>query len=303
MQNKCCKMSVGTRGSAVERSLHMRKIDGSTPSGSTMNKCLICKNSKNIPVCRKCAKKPFLVERARQILASINDLATLKKTYALKYAEIKNLNTSVFWNKKLSDKTSLEKQDGMTKDRIKAAFNFVPKNAGKILDIGAGHGFVEELIGKNKKIKIYGNDISNAAVKKLKGNFKGNFRKESVYRMKYPKRFFDAILMLEVLEHIPPSKVFNVLKKVREFLRKRGSFIVSVPTNEGLEKMKENLNRHTRTYTENLIRAELKIAGFKVVELKTLYAFKNFYVFKKISSKILRNRWKPNDIVILAKPE
>ena len=266
-----------------------------------MDKCLTCKTKNKYPLCQKCRKKPFLVERARQILATINDLKSLKKTYNSKYAEIKNINTAKFWNTKLSGKTNLEAQDGMTKDRIKTAFNFVPKKAGKILDIGTGYGFVEELLSKNENIKIFGNDISSVVVRNMKNKFKGQFLKESIYDMKYSKNSFDAIFMLEVLEHISPSKVFNVLRKIKEMLREKGSFIISVPTNEGLEKKKDNLSGHTRTYTENLIRAELKIAGFKVLKLQTLYAFKNFYAFKKVSSKFLRNRWKPNDIIVLAK--
>lgn len=266
-----------------------------------MNQCLICKSEYKHPLCKKCGRKPFLVERARQILASINDLENLKRTYSSKYTEIKNLNTSKFWNKLLSDSTNIEIQDGMTKDRIRTAFRFLPKNARKILDIGAGHGFVEELLSKNKNIKIFGNDISSVAVKDLKSKFKGQFLKESIYSMKYPRKSFDGILMLEVLEHIPPSKVFNVLKKVKEMLGEKGSLIISIPTNEGLEKKKDNLSGHVRTYTENLIRAELKIAGFKVVKLRTFYAFKNCYSLKKISAKILRNKWQPNDMVILAK--
>ena len=286
----------------VKRSLHMRKIDGPIPSGSTVNKCLTCKSLEKYPLCKKCAKRPFLVERARQILASIYDLEMLRKTYNSKYSEVKNLNTSKFWNEKMSDKTSLEVQDGMTRDRVRTAFKFLPRSVKKVLDIGAGNGFVEELLIQNKNIKIFGNDISAAAVKNLKNKFKGQFCKESIHKMKYSKKTFDAIFALEVLEHIPPSKTFNVLKKIKEMLKGKGSFIISIPTNEGLEKMKENPSGHTRTYTENLIRAELKIAGFKILKLKTFYAFKNFYAFKKISSKFLRNKWKPNDIVILSKP-
>jgi len=268
----------------------------------TVNNCLICKSEEEYPICKKCRKKPFLVERARQILASINDLKFLKKTYNSKYAEVKDLNTPKFWNELLSDTTNLEAQDGMTRDRIKTAFKFLPRSAKKVLDIGAGNGFVEELLVSNKNIRIFGNDISASAVKNLKNKFKGQFHKESIYKMRYPKKSFDAIFMLEVLEHIAPSKVFNVLKKVKEMLKKKGSFIISIPTNEGLEKKKDNLSGHLRTYTENLIRAELKIAGFKVVKLKTFYAFKNFYTIKKVSSKILKNKWQPNNMVILAKP-
>jgi 2-polyprenyl-3-methyl-5-hydroxy-6-metoxy-1,4-benzoquinol methylase len=262
--------------------------------------CLICKSQGEYPLCEKCSEKPFSVEKARQILASINDLNNLRKTYSLKYAEIKNLNSPSFWNKILSKVPELEKQDGMTKDRVRIAFSFLPKNAKRVLDIGAGNGFVEELLS-HKDIKIYGNDISSVSIKNLNSKFVGIFRKESIYRMSYPKKYFDAVFALEVLEHIIPSKIFDLLRKVKQILKKDGNFIISVPTNEGLEKMKTNPSGHVRTYTENLIRSELRIAGFRVVKLKTLYAFKSYYTLKKISSNLFRRRWKPNNIVLLAK--
>jgi TolB-like protein len=70
--------------------------------------------------------------------------------------------------------------------------------------------------------------------------------------------------------------------------------------NEGLEEMKDNPNGHLRMYTEDLITAELRLAGFKVLAVKTLFAFKNFYKVKKIIARILKNRWKPNNIIVLA---
>lgn len=264
-----------------------------------MKQCLICKIDDKSTICRNCARKPFLVEKARQILAGMSDLNLLKKTYSSGYAEIKNLNTGSFWNNKLSQGGSLKNQDGMTKDRVKTAYQFLPRNAQIVLDIGAGNGFIEELLTQTN-IKIYGNDISSVSVNNLKSKFKGKFRKESLYEMRYPKNSFDVIFALEVLEHVPPSRIFSLLKKIKYFLKRNGAFIISIPTNEGLEKMKNNPNGHIRTYTENLIRAELGVAGFKVIKLKTLYAFKNFYAFKKITSIFLRNKWKPNDIIILA---
>jgi len=36
--------------------------------------------------------------------------------------------------------------------------------------------------------------------------------------------------------------------------------------------------------------------------METLYAFSNLYSIKKIFGKILRNRWKPNDIIVKAVP-
>lgn len=259
-----------------------------------------CKSEGAYPLCNKCIKKPFLIERVRQILASINDLDSLKNTYNRKYAEINNLNTPTFWNDKLIGISELQKQDGMTKDRVRAAFKLLPADAQKVLDIGAGMGFIEELLSY-KNIKIFGNDISSISVNYLKSKFKGQFRKESIYEMEYSRNFFDAVFALEVLEHIPPSKIFNLLKKIKKILKKNGSLIISVPTNEGLEKKKNNPSGHVRIYTENLIKKELELAGFKIRKIKTFYAFENFYVFKKILSKILWNRWEPNDIVVLAR--
>jgi SAM-dependent methyltransferase len=120
--------------------------------------------------------------------------------------------------------------------------------------------------------------------------------------MKYKQGFFDVVFMLEVLEHVPPSKTFFLLKNLKRFLKSDGILILSVPTNEGLDGMESNPNGHVRMYTEDLIRTELKISGFEIIEIKTLYAFSNLYTFKKIIAKILKNHWEPNGIIVKAKP-
>jgi ubiquinone/menaquinone biosynthesis C-methylase UbiE len=263
-------------------------------------KCLICNKNQRYPICWKCKKNPFKVEKCRQILAERNELAELKKMYLSSYAEIQDINSADFWNKKLNDIHLLSKQDGMTKDRIKTAFNFIPKSAKKILDVGAGYGYIEEIIFKRTKIKLFGNDISSEAIKNLRKRFKGRFIVESVYEMKYKENYFDVVLALEVLEHVPPSRIFKVLQSIYRILKKNGIFILSVPMNEGLEFMNSNPNGHVRDYTIKLISSELEILGFKVLEYKVLFAFKRLYKFKKILSKIFTNRWSPNNVVIKA---
>ena len=244
---------------------------------------------------------PFKIEKLRQNLASKHKLNELKFLYNNSLPEITNLNTAHFWDEKIEKQVDYSSKDGMTKERINIAYKFMPNTARKILDIGAGYGYIERLISKNKNIQIYGNDISKNAIKNLRKRYKGNFKLESVYKMKYKYHMFDAVFMLEVLEHVPPSKTFKVLEEVKKILRKNCYLILSVPTNEGLEKMKDNPNGHVRMYTNDLIKAELMISGFKVLDIKTLYAFKNFYLIKKVISKIFKNRWKPNDIIVKAK--
>lgn len=243
---------------------------------------------------------PFRIEEKRQSLASINKLSELKLLYIKSLPEISNLNTADFWDARIERLVDYKPEDGMTRDRIKIAYEFMPKKTRKILDIGTGYGYIETLISKNKQIQIYGNDISKNAIKNLTKRFKGNFKLESIYQMDYQSNSFDTVFMLEVLEHVPASNTFMVLKTIKKILKKNGCLILSVPTNEGLENMNDNPNGHVRMYTEDLIKAELKIAGFKTLELKILYAFKDYYFLKKILAKILKNKWKPNDIIVKA---
>ena len=245
-------------------------------------------------------KNPYKLEEKRQVLASKGKFDELKLLYDKSLPEIYNLNNSYFWDARIEKQVDYTPGDGMTKERINIAYKFMPKAARKILDIGAGYGYIEDLISKNKTIEIYGNDISKNAINNLQKRYKGNFKLESVYKVNYKPHMFDAIFMLEVLEHIPPNKTFKVLNDVKNLLKKNGYLILSVPTNEGLEKMSDNPNGHVRMYTKDLIKAELEIAGFKVLGIKILYAFKNLYFVKNFISKIFKNKWKPNDIVVKA---
>jgi 2-polyprenyl-3-methyl-5-hydroxy-6-metoxy-1,4-benzoquinol methylase len=245
-------------------------------------------------------KTSFQLENYRNNLAEQNKLKELKLTYKSKYPEIQDLNTASFWNKKLYVRRLLKMQDGMTQERVSIAASFLPidKKQITILDIGMGDGWLEELL-ENKNITFTGNDISDNAIKNVKKRFNGNFSVKSLYDLNY-NHLFDAIFLLEVLEHVPPGKTFKLLNDIKNLLKPNGTFILSVPTNEGLETMKENPNGHVRLYTVPLITAELEIAGFRAITTKTLYAFKNYYVVKKIMSRIFKNHWKPNNIIIKA---
>ncbi len=242
-------------------------------------------------------KSAFDVEKARQKLAEKGELGKLKNLYKTGLPEIKDLNKPEFWDERYLSDLGLSHQDGMTRDRIKTVSEFIPKGKIKILDIGAGLGWIEEIISKDNDKVIYGNDFSKKSVKILKKRFSGNYSVQSIYKLNYPKNFFDVILLLEVLEHIPPSKIFSVLKSINKLLKKNGILIISVPMNEGLESLPDNPNGHVRMYTPNLIKIELKIAGFRYVESRTFFAFSSMYFIKsKIAKLIKRNN--PNNIVI-----
>jgi len=244
----------------------------------------------------------FEIECKRAELAATGRLKELRKLYSSKYPEIKDGNTANFWDTRYKKRTTLAEQDGMTRNRCQIAASFCPTSKFvkfKILDIGMGDGWLEEIL-ENKNVELCGNDISDVTIKHVKKRFKGEFSVQSIYNMDY-KEYFPAVYLLEVLEHVRPSKTFDVLYDILHLLPASGDLIVSVPTNEGLETMPNNPNSHLRMYTVPLICAELKLAGFEVKEVKTLYAFPKYYAFKKFIAFFWRNHWKPNNIIVHAK--
>src|SRR3972149_7277486 len=126
-----------------------------------MKKCFVCHKDNINMLCKICAINPFRVENYRQILARQRKLHLLKKTYSTSFPEIKDLNTPSFWDNKLAITKSIQQEDSMTKDRVKIAYKFLPKACKRVLDVGAGAGFLEEYLKKNKYLSIYANDFSD----------------------------------------------------------------------------------------------------------------------------------------------
>lgn len=261
--------------------------------------CINC-SSGEFPLCADCRKNPFTIEDARKKLAEKKELKVLRLLYNSSFNLEKNKNTVSFWNKKLERVTTLSLQDGITKDRIKKAYSFIPKHAKRILDVGAGYGFVEELLQKSDS-EIFGIDISSQGISLLNQRFRGEYKKGSISNIPYPDNFFDVVLGLEIVEHILPSEIFSAFLEVKRVLKKRGVLILSIPVNEGLRNKKNNPSRHVRDYSLALIKSELAIAGFKTINHEYFYAFSKWYGLKKQLQKfLLQDRWKPNDIVLRA---
>lgn len=107
------------------------------------------------------------------------------------------------------------------------ALGFI-KGKSKVLDIGCATGyFAKELIKIN--CETWGVDGDKEAIKKAK-----KFCKQTILcdldnskKLEVPKRYFDYVLMLDVLEHLCSPE--SILETVKPHLRKDGHIIVSVP--------------------------------------------------------------------------
>ncbi len=266
--------------------------------------CYFCKQkTKNELLCSECNKNPFIVEDARKLAASDKNRDIFKKLYEKKLKEIPNRNSGLFWNNHFKKELSFNDQDRMTKDKIYKIFSLLPQTEGPFLDLGFGQGYLEELAKKKgKKINMFGLDISKTVVDRARKKFKGHFVVGDILNMSriFNKSKFDVILAIEVLEHISPKKILIFLSDVNKSLSPHGIFLISTPLNEHLRKNKINLSGHVRDYSIDILKMELEISGFKILEVHTFHAFKTFYTFKKLLAKIFTNRWEVNNVVIKA---
>ncbi len=246
-------------------------------------------------------KTPFEIEDLRTKLAVKKNYNDFRKTYSDEHPAIKANNSNFFWNAKFKTLTKFKDLDGMTKDKINTIIKYLPKEGSKILDLGIGQGYLEQRlqeIGRN--YELCGIDISEKAIIRLKKKFRGKFNVGDVLKIKnyYKSKYFDVVVAIELIEHISPRKILTFYKDIYNLLKPAGIFILSAPLNENLRLTKENPSSHVREYTKPIITGELKLSGFKVLEEKYFFAFKNLYSIKKVLAKLFQGGWRPNNIVI-----
>jgi ubiquinone/menaquinone biosynthesis C-methylase UbiE len=247
-------------------------------------------------------KTGFDTERLRKKYLSQQKLQKLQSAYSAKHPQIENLNTPDFWDMKFSDVTT--EAFPMARDRNNQILKFLSANS-KILNLGSGKGYLEELI-ENKfgdSISLTGTDFTQKSLSRLTNKFKSfEFIKTNLTKLPFKASSFDFVFLIEVLEHISPPKTFALLKEMRRVVKKDGKVIISVPINEGLEEMMpDNPNNHVRDYSEELLRYEVEKAGFKVVKVYRYSAFGKLYRIKTIINKLLKIKHHNNILFLLEK--
>jgi len=252
-------------------------------------------------------KKPFELEKKRSNLASKGNYSELIKTYTLKNQEIEDKNSPHFWDDLNLRKHISKESDPMAYDRNKIVLRLL-KGKNKVLNIGAGAGDLENLVLRKPTtyMKWYGIDISPKSINRLKLEFPQAFFKiGNINNILFKDKFFDCVILMEILEHIKPRVIFSDLKEVKRVLKNKGTLIVTVPINEGLEEMVKkgiNPNAHVRVYSPELISAELRISGFKIISKNFLFAFHNNYLLKTlVANYLIPGIKKPNNVILFCK--
>ncbi len=158
---------------------------------------------------------------------------------------IKNLN-----NRSEIYKVSLDSKE--RNDVRILANDFILDNS-NVLDVGCACGDFGELVNRNKKCNIYGLEYDveslNIATKtnayQIVHHIDLNIFDESKFETY--NNYFDSIVMLDVLEHILNPE--EVIKKLKNFLKKDGFFIISLP-NVAFCDIKVGLLKNNFTYSD-----------------------------------------------------
>lgn len=144
------------------------------------------------------------------------------------------------------------------------------KNIQNALDIGCGDGFFTfKLLELEYKVDAI--DVSSEAIKSTKERVKtiGMENFVSLYNQDIfefePKQKYDIILCLEVLEHV--EKDICALKQIKNWLKRDGLLILSVPYRKDLWNYSDDVGGHYRRYSKHELTEKLKIANFEVEEI------------------------------------
>ena len=179
-------------------------------------------------------------------------------------------------------------------------------NSKELLDFGCGDGkLIYEL--KNSKIKLTGIDTSKKAIGFAKA-FSPRIEFVSKDINEYtPSSKFDTITSIEVLEHINPSELKNIITIIHNLLKKNGHFIITVPSDNiptskkhyqhfNINSMKKELNEkfkiletigHYKKSRIYEILYALSINNYISITSKHYQKFLNFYFKKKLEKSNL----------------
>jgi len=164
----------------------------------------------------------------------------------------------------------------------------------KLLSIGAGDGL--ELEGLNYSEAT----IVDLARRPTNLPERTKFIQADVLELDLPPESFDSVIMLELLEHIPPEHVMSLLRKVRTWIKSGGVLILTTPNIARLRNLFSLLFRgrpaggawklpdkptspfgHLREYGIFELKDMLTRAGFQLVKLGG-FSVTHLMVFQRI---------------------
>ena len=162
---------------------------------------------------------------------------------------------------------------------------------GKVLDIGCGPGtFIGSLSTSHPELNCIGIDFSEPQVKYARSTYgRSNFECIDVYDDNFDSTsdsLYDAITIIEVIEHIQKSDAVNMLKRAKDLLKRDGKLVLTTPnyhSSWGLVEIIVNAvgevsykDQHINKYSSARLYADLSEAGFTDIRVRSFLSFSPF---------------------------
>lgn len=220
---------------------------------------------------------PFKVDDIRNKFLRSNDIDSFYASYKKgAFPELDEMSTVELWD----DLAEYNVAPDFRIRRLALVAQNVPKKS-KLLDVGVGWGEIIPMLEKQEIAEYVGIDFSEKIINKLSQQYQNHRLLNTT--LDQLDESFDVILALEVCEHILATNIVSFYESVQERLNRKGKFIISVPIYENLENITLKCPKcghlhsrmgHVRSYTPELIKAELEMVGFKI--LKSSFIYTNF---------------------------
>jgi 2-polyprenyl-3-methyl-5-hydroxy-6-metoxy-1,4-benzoquinol methylase len=149
-------------------------------------------------------------------------------------------------------------------------------NDSSVLDVGCNTGYLGKLL-KKKKVVIDGVDIDTKALRIARKYYHQTYKRDLYYKRLSLNKKYDYIVMADILEHLPRPDL--LLKDCKNYLKKSGQIIISVPNIARLEiRIKLMLGKfeygrgilsedHLRFFTRDSAIKMINRCGYKVMEI------------------------------------
>lgn len=161
---------------------------------------------------------------------------------------------------------------------------------GRVLDIGCGFGILVAM-GQQRGKNVIGLDTSESMVHGSHDYLKSQNLEPNLVTLTTAEEliengeYFDAIIMIDVLEHIEDPRGFLLL--VEQLLNPGGRLILSVPAHQEFYDSRDEMLGHFHRYEEDTLLADVGVTNLKV---KDMYYWNLLgWIERKIRMRLLPN--------------